>query len=455
MTIRTVILAAGHGKRMHSALPKVLHHLAGRPLLEHVIVTVLRLFPTLPPIIVYGHQGHVLRNQLAYYSACWIEQNEQLGTGHAVKQILPAVLETDQLLILYGDVPLISEQTLKRLIDLTPKDAIGLLTCIFSDPSGYGRIKRDQDGCVMEIVEEKDATLKELAITEINTGIYLIPANHLKKWLPHLENKNRQREYYLTDIISMAVQENISIQTVQPACVEEIYGVNDKIELAKLERFYQKQQAEKFMRQGVTVMDPARLDIRGEVKIGCDVLLDVNIIFEGHVIIGNECVIGPNTILRNTQLGDRVEVKANSVIDGAEIGADCVIGPFARIRPGTVLDTHIQVGNFVELKNSEVNKGTKINHLSYLGDSKIGKQVNIGAGTITCNYNGVNKYKTVIDDYAFIGSCTQLIAPVTIGEGATIGAGSTITRDAPPWQLTLTRVLQRSIKDWRRPEKKE
>ena len=455
MSIQAVILAAGQGKRMHSSLPKVLHPLAGKSLLEHVIHMALRIAPDVSPFIVYGHQGDILQDKLTHYNVHWIEQKEQLGTGHALAQTLPDMKNDDLVLVLYGDVPLIAEQTLRQLMQTTPEDAIGILTAHVSDPTGYGRIKRDEQNHIIGVVEEKDASKKELAITEINSGIYFVPAHFLKKWLPMLDNKNAQREYYLTDIIALAVQEKKTIHAVQPGVNEEIFGVNDRVQLAYLERFYQMSYAEKLMRQGVTIYDPTRFDIRGEVQIGRDVVIDVNVILEGRVIVGNNCVIGPNVLLRNVELGEHVEIKANSVIDGAEIASNCVIGPFARIRPGTVLAEDVHIGNFVEIKNSEINQSSKINHLSYIGDSEVGKRVNVGAGTITCNYDGANKYKTVIGDDVHIGSDTQLVAPVSIGEGATIGAGSTVTKNVPPNELTLTgRIEQRSIKNWRRPAKR-
>jgi bifunctional UDP-N-acetylglucosamine pyrophosphorylase/glucosamine-1-phosphate N-acetyltransferase len=455
MTIQIVILAAGQGKRMHSIVPKVLHELAGKSLLEHVIDTALRVADETSPIIINGHQGNKVASELAHYKVRWIEQKEQLGTGHAVLQALPAINEDDRVLVLYGDVPLISEDILKTLIASTPKSAIGMLTATLANPTGYGRIKRNKQQNIIGIIEEKDASEKEKAITEINSGIYFVPATYLKKWLPALENQNAQKEYYLTDIIACADKEKIQVHAVSPRHIEEILGVNDRVQLSQLERFYQLQQAEKLMRQGVTIYDPARLDVRGEVKVGRDVTIDVNVILEGHVVIGDECIIGPNVVLCNTELGARVEVKANSVIDSAEIATGCIVGPFARIRPGTVLASNAHIGNFVEIKNSIVGENSKINHLSYVGDSEVGKRVNIGAGTITCNYDGVNKHKTIIGDEAFIGSNSQLVAPIRIGEGATIGAGSTITEDAPAKQLTISRSRQQTIKDWQRPVKKE
>jgi bifunctional UDP-N-acetylglucosamine pyrophosphorylase/glucosamine-1-phosphate N-acetyltransferase len=452
MTIQTVILAAGQGKRMHSNLPKVLHRLAGKPLLQYVITTAFNVSP-LKPVIVYGHQGEILPQAFSQQDINWVLQKEQLGTGHALLQAGSFIPEQSQVLILYGDVPLITEQTLKKLIQNTPHDAIGMLTAHLENPYGYGRIKRDKHQHVIGIVEEKDAAQDERDIREVNPGIYLIPARYLKKWLPLIENKNAQKEYYLTDIISFAVKENISIHTEEPALIEEILGVNDRMQLAHLERFYQRQQAEKLMDQGVTLRDPMRLDIRGDVHIGRDVIIDVNVILEGRVSIGDECRIGANTVLRDVTLGQRVEVKANCVIEEAEIADDCIIGPFARLRPGALLKEKVHIGNFVEVKKSEIATGSKVNHLSYIGDTTIGQHVNIGAGTITCNYDGANKHKTMIEDEAFIGSGTLLIAPVTIGAGATIGAGSTITHDAPPNHLTLARVAQHTVSGWQRKKK--
>lgn len=446
MAIQVVILAAGQGKRMYSHYPKVLHHLAGKPLLEHVICTALTLSPDTPPIIVNGHLGHVLHTALAHYNVRWVEQKEQLGTGHALLQALTAIADEDQVLVLYGDVPLISVETLKNLLTTTPPQAVGMLTAQLSNPSGYGRIKRDQAQRVIGIVEEKDATKEERAITEINPGIYFVAARVLKKWLPHLQNNNAQKEYYLTDIIALCVQEHIPVHVVQPQAQEEILGVNNRAHLAQLERYYQRQYAEKLMAQGVTLYDPARLDIRGEVQVGRDVSIDINVIIEGRVVIGDQCSIGPNTILRNVELGPRVEVKANSIIDGAEIAADCIIGPFARIRPGTVLSEHVHIGNFVEIKNTIVDAKTKINHLSYMGDSEIGKDVNIGAGSITCNYDGINKHKTVIGDRVMVGSDTTLVAPITIHDDAYIATATTVRKDVPAQALVFN-VREEKIRE--------
>jgi bifunctional UDP-N-acetylglucosamine pyrophosphorylase/glucosamine-1-phosphate N-acetyltransferase len=455
MNIQIVILAAGQGKRMHSYHPKVLHQLAGKPLLEHVINTAYVIAPTQRPIIVFGHQGEKIQKIRTDHSICWVEQKEQLGTGHALLQTLQHIADGDRVLVLYGDVPLISVTTLEALIQETPTDALGMVTAKMQNPHGYGRIKRDAQQNMICIIEEKDADAAERTITEVNTGIYLAPAKKLKEWLPHLKNHNAQHEYYLTDIIPLAIKAGIAIHTVQPQVVEEVQGVNDRLQLANLERFYQLQVAEKLLRQGVTLYDPTRLDVRGEVSIGRDVVIDVNVILEGKVIIGDECVIGPHTILRDTELGPRVIIKANTQIEGAKIAADCTIGPFARIRPETTLAQQVHIGNFVEIKKSTIANGSKISHLSYIGDAHVGKEVNIGAGTITCNYDGVNKHRTIIGDDVFVGSCTQLIAPINVGKGATIGAGSTITQDVPADKLTLSRAPQLTVDNWHRPVKKE
>lgn len=455
MALNTVILAAGKGKRMHSDLPKVLHRLAGKPLLEHVVQTARTLDTKNPPIIVYGHQGERVKTALDYLPVKWVEQTEQLGTAHAVQQAISHLPTEGRVLILYGDVPLIESHTLKKFMAETPDDALGIITADLPDPTGFGRIIRNSQNNIIAIVEEKDATEKERAITEINTGIYLVSASHLQKWLPKITNHNAQQEFYLTDLIALAVNEKVSIQSMQPVQYEEILGINDRLQLACLERFYQERFAEKLMLQGVTLLDPHRFDARGDIHIAPDVSIDINVILEGQIKIGKGCVIGPHVLLRNVVLGDHVTIHAHSVLDGAEISDHCIIGPFARLRPGTQVERDAHVGNFVEIKNSRIGTASKVNHLSYIGDSDIGQHVNIGAGTITCNYDGINKHKTVIGDYAFIGSNTELVAPVTIGEHATIGAGSTITRNAPAHQLTLTRGQQRTIENWQRPGKKE
>jgi len=455
VSISIVILAAGQGKRMRSQRPKVLHCLAGKPLLEHVVRSTFDL-STAAPIIIYGHQGEIVRHTLTNLNITpltWVEQSEQLGTGHALRQALPHIPTENRVLVLYGDTPLITSETLQSFIRHTPVNALGIIIAQVPDPTGLGRIIRDKNNNIINIVEEKDATAAERAINEINSGIYFIPAGYLQKWLPKLKNHNAQQEFYLTDIISLAIQDNVPIYSQEPFHHEEILGINDCVQLAQSERFYQRRAAEKLMQQGVTFYDPHRFDLRGELSVGLDVVIDVNVIIEGRVTIGNHCVVGPNTVLRNVTLGDHVEIKENCVIDGAEIAEHCVIGPFARIRPGTHIASNVQIGNFIEIKNSFIDSGSKAHHVSYLGDSEIGKRVNIGAGTITCNYDGANKHKTIIGDDAFIGSNTELVAPVTVGAGATIGAGSTITRNAPPEQLTLCRGQQRSIAHWKRKQK--
>jgi len=448
---KTVILAAGQGKRMFSDTPKVLHFLAGKSLLQHVADTVATL-TTESPIIVFGHQGQLVKETLPNTPATWVEQKEQLGTGHALLQALPHIPDGQRVLVLYGDVPLINASTLKNLLN-TPENSLGLITANVSQPAGLGRIVRDAQNKIIDIIEEKDTTETQRAISEINSGIYYIPKKFLSNWLPALTNNNSQKEYYLTDIIRLAVKEHIPIYAVKPSYEEEILGVNDKIQLAHLERFFQKKLAEKLMQQGTTLADPTRIDIRGSLTVGKDIFIDVNVIFEGNVILGNRCQIGANSILKNVILGDDVEIKPHSVIEGAEINQSCVIGPFARIRPGTTLAANVHVGNFAEIKNSFIGENTKIHHVSYTGDSTLGKKVNIGAGTIVCNYDGVNKYRTTIEDGAFIGSNSSLVAPVNIGAGAIIGAGSIINRDAPPHQLTLARAQQTTIEGWKRRNK--
>lgn len=455
MTLRTVILAAGKGKRMHSELPKVLHKLAGKPMLEHVVQTAAQLDSTKQPIVIYGHQGEKVQRALDYLNVSWVEQTEQLGTGHAVQQTLEHLPQDGRVLVLYGDVPLIQVETLKHFIEQTPPHALGLMTAELPDPTGFGRIIRNSKNQIVSIVEEKDAKPKQRAIQEINTGIYLLPTDFLQQWLPQIKNNNAQQEFYLTDLIALAVKEKIEIHGMLVTDYEEILGVNDRLQLACLERSYQERYAKKLMLQGVTLLDPHRLDVRGTVEIAADVTIDVNVILEGFVKMGKGCVIGPNTLLRDVTLGDYVEIKANSVLDGAEVSDHCTIGPFARLRPGTTLSPQTHVGNFVEIKNSVIGAATKINHLTYIGDSDIGQRVNIGAGTITCNYDGVNKHKTIIGDDVFIGSNTSLVAPVKMNDGATIGAGSVITRDAPAQQLTLCRGQQRTVENWQRPRKKE
>ncbi|BCX81201.1 bifunctional UDP-N-acetylglucosamine pyrophosphorylase/Glucosamine-1-phosphate N-acetyltransferase [Methylomarinovum caldicuralii] len=450
--LNVVILAAGQGTRMRSDLPKVLHTIGGKPLLQHVYELAASLRPD-SLTIVYGHGGEQVRRRFSAWPVHWVEQVRQLGTGHAVQQALPH-LERGQVLILYGDVPLLRKPTLLRLLEAGAGGKLALLTVELEDPSGYGRIVRDSGtGQVLRIVEEKDATPEEKRIREVNTGILAVPAEALKVWLGRLNNDNAQGEYYLTDIIAMAVADGVPIETVG-AEPDEVEGINNKRQLAELERVWQRRQAEALMDLGVTLRDPERFDVRGEVEAGRDVEIDPNVMLEGRIRLGDRVRIGMGAVIRDAEIGDDVEILPYSVIDGVRVGAGCRIGPFARLRPETVLADHVHIGNFVEIKKSSVGSGSKINHLSYVGDSEVGSGVNIGAGTITCNYDGVNKHRTVIGDGAFIGSDTQLVAPVQVGEGATIGAGSTITRDAPAGKLTLSRSKQVTVEHWQRPQKK-
>jgi bifunctional UDP-N-acetylglucosamine pyrophosphorylase/glucosamine-1-phosphate N-acetyltransferase len=452
MHLGVLILAAGEGTRMRSCLPKVLHPLAGKPLLGHVIETARSITPD-QITIVYGHGGDMVCKELDSDDIHWVEQKERLGTGHAVLQALPHLERVDQVLILYGDVPLISGSTLVSLLSSLHLTDLALLTVDLPDPTGYGRIVRDRDDRVLRIVEQKDASERELEICEINTGIMAVSKNRLESWLSRIENNNAQNEYYLTDIISMAVDEGINIQVVHPNSEEEVMGVNDRVQLSHLERYYQHQQAITLMQQGVSLSDPNRIDIRGRLTTGKDVSIDINAIFIGEVQLGDGVRIGPNVTVTNSRIGADTEILANSVVEDAEVGANCRIGPFARIRPETSLSDHVHVGNFVEIKKSKIAHKSKINHLSYIGDSIVGSEVNIGAGTITCNYDGANKFQTVIGDRVFVGSDTQLVAPLKVADGSTIGAGSTITKDTPPDTLTLSRSKQVSVEGWIRPVK--
>jgi bifunctional UDP-N-acetylglucosamine pyrophosphorylase / glucosamine-1-phosphate N-acetyltransferase len=448
-----VILAAGRGTRMMSDLPKVLHPLAGRPMLAHLLDTARSLDP-LQICVVYGYGGEQVPQAIGDTDITWVLQAEQHGTGHAVQQVLPHLAGSGVTLILYGDVPLTTADTMRALTAVAVQDKLALLTVNMDDPSGYGRIVRDACGKVSAIVEHKDADAQTRTITEVNTGLMALPTHRLAGWLSRLSNDNAQGEYYLTDIIAMAVADGVAVQTCQPAHHREILGVNSKAQLAQLERLHQHEVANRLMTQGVTLLDPARLDVRGSLHCGRDVMIDVGCVFEGRVELGNNVSVGAHCVLQNVRIGAGTQIAAFSHLVDATVGADNRIGPFARLRPGTVLATDVHVGNFVEIKNSQVDDGSKINHLSYVGDSTVGKQVNIGAGTITCNYDGANKHRTVIEDNAFIGSDTQLVAPVTVGKGATIGAGSTITRDAPAGELTLSRSKQLTIPGWQRPVKK-
>ena len=451
--INVVILAAGKGTRMCSDLPKVLHKLAGKPLLAHVIDAARQLSPE-KIIVVYGYGGkQVVNNFKGQNDLIWVEQAEQLGTGHALQQTLNALDDDADTIVMLGDVPLISVSACKQLIQNTT--ALGLMTVLKQDPANYGRIVRNQDKQVTSIVEFKDADSKQKEIKEVNTGIMVIHNQNLKKWLGQLSNNNAQGEYYLTDIIALAVHDGYQINAEIVTDEISVEGVNNKLDLAKLERQFQLRLAQTLMNHGVTIVDPARLDVRGELKAGRDVEIDVGCIFEGKVTLADNVKIGAYSIIKDSQIGAGTQIYPNCQISDSTIGEQCHIGPFARIRPNTKLDAEVHIGNFVELKNTHVKKGSKANHLSYLGDADIGAEVNIGAGTITCNYDGANKHRTVIEDGAFIGSDTQLVAPVTIGKNATIAAGSTITKDAPANQLTVCRAKQQmSISGWKKPVKK-
>lgn len=458
MNLNVVILAAGKGTRMKSVMPKVLQPLAKRPLLVHVLTTTFALH-TSRVVVVYGHGGEQVKTcidkSFPDKPLAWAEQAQQLGTGHAVMQAMPNVDDDARVLVLYGDVPLTSTSTLERLINLVPENRLGLLTIHMDKPTGYGRILRDAHGRVMQIVEEKDATAEQKLVTEVNTGIMVASAKKLREWLPTLSSNNAQGEYYLTDIVKLANDDGTGVEAVVVSDPLEVEGVNDKRQLARLERLFQHRNAEHLMAMGATVADPARLDVRGHVSVGSDCFIDVNVVFEGNVTLGNHVEIGPNCVIIDSVIGNNSVIKANSILENAKLADHCDVGPFARLRPGTELAREAKVGNFVETKNARLGPHSKANHLTYLGDCDIGKDVNVGAGTITCNYDGANKHKTIIGDGAFIGSNSSLVAPVEIGEGATIGAGSTVTRKADANKLTVTRAKQTTIDGWQRPVKKK
>ena len=454
MPLSVVILAAGQGRRMRSSLPKVMHKLAGKTLLARVLDTASRL-PCRQIYVVYGEGGALAREAHPAPDAQWAEQKERLGTGHALAQVIDVIPDQDDVAVLYGDVPLLAQQTLEKLTAAAAETGFALLTAKLPDPAGYGRIIRDAKGKILKIVEEKDATDQEKSISEINTGTMVVKSRWLKKWLRQLSDDNAQKEYLLTDIVAMAVAEDIAAHSVEPVSEMEIAGVNDRAQLAFLERYHQFTQAQALMRQGVTLADPARFDLRGELQAGADVFIDVNVVIEGKVRLGNGVTIGPNCLVRDAELGDGVAVFSHCVIDNAIVGRGGKLGPFARIRPGTSLGEETQVGNFVEVKQATIKAGSKANHLAYIGDSEVGAGVNIGAGTITCNYDGAAKHKTLIGDDVFIGSNTELVAPVTINDGATIAAGATITKDVEAGALALSKREQKTIKNWRRPGKKQ
>ena len=450
--LHVVILAAGQGKRMRSSLPKVLHLLAGRPLLSHVAEAANSLGAARVHV-VHGHGGGSVREVMAAVRVEWVDQREQLGTGHAVALAMAGIPDEATVLVLYGDVPLVNRTTLHETATLAAGSGIALITAVVDDPTGYGRIVRDTEGHVRGIVEEGDASDEQRNIAEINTGILAAHAGKLRAWLRRVGCDNAQGEHYLPDVVALAVEEGLSVRTVPPEAIEEVLGVNDRVQLAALERFHQRRLADGLMRDGATLADPARIDIRGRVRTGSDVFIDVNVVFEGDVVLGDRVSIGPGCVIKDTSIERDTEVRAQCVIEGAHVGVACQIGPFARLRPDARLSRDARIGNFVEVKNSTIGEGSKASHLTYIGDSRIGRDVNVGAGVVTCNYDGAQKHTTVIGDNAFIGSGVMLVAPVAVHAGATIGAGSTIGKDAPADALTLTRAPQRTFEGWKRPRK--
>ncbi len=452
MKLAVVILAAGQGKRMNSALPKVLQPLAGKPLLQHVIDRARGLSPN-SLHVVFGHGGELVRMAMEHEPIKWALQAEQLGTGHALMQALPQIEDDAHVLVLYGDVPLVRTDTLRQLVDVAGPASLGLLTVNLVDPTGYGRIVRNARGAVQRVVEQRDAKPRELKIRECNSGILVAPAKRLRVWLGKLKNANAQGEYYLTDIIAMAVKDRVKVQPLVAPTEAEVLGVNDKTQLAELEAVYRAARARELMLAGATLIDPARVDVRGRVTVGRDVVIEPNVLFEGEVHLGDRARIGPNCVLRDMRIGADTVVHPNCVLERSEIGAACSIGPFARMRPDSKVEREAHIGNFVELKKTVLGVGSKANHLTYLGDAVIGSDVNVGAGTITCNYDGANKWVTTIEDGAFIGSGNMLVAPLTIGKGATTGAGSTISKEAPAGKLTVARSKQVTLDGWQRPVK--
>ncbi len=452
MALEIVILAAGQGTRMKSSLPKVLHPVAGRPMLQHVVETAAELNPKAIHIVI-GHGGEQVRQALSGFPLTWAVQGEQLGTGHAVMQAMPAISKDSVVLVLYGDVPLTQASTLRELVALA-QHGPALLTANLECPDGYGRIVRNTDGDLVAVVEHKDASEQQLAITEINTGLLAAPCSDLLRYLPRVKNENKQGEYYLPEVLALAVEENKKIGSCSAKTELEILGVNDRVQLNQVEREYQHRQAEALMRAGVSLADAARLDVRGTLTCSEDVTIDANVVFEGDVVLGRRVSIGPNCVIKDARIGDDSVINAMSHIDNAEIGADCSVGPYARLRPGTVLGSKSRVGNFVETKNAQIGAGSKVNHLTYIGDCDMGNEVNIGAGTITCNYDGVNKYRTSIGSGVFVGSNSTLVAPLTIEDNGFIGAGSTVTKKVEAGELAVGRARQRNIAGWDRPAKK-
>ncbi|MCJ2378480.1 bifunctional UDP-N-acetylglucosamine diphosphorylase/glucosamine-1-phosphate N-acetyltransferase GlmU [Vibrio sp. ZSDZ34] len=453
MKFSAVVLAAGKGTRMYSNMPKVLHTLAGKPMVKHVIDTCQNV-GSQNIHLVFGHGGEQMQQTLSAESVNWVLQAEQLGTGHAVDQASPHIADDEKVLVLYGDVPLISEQTIENLLDAQPNGGIALLTVVLDNPAGYGRIVR-RNGPVIAIVEHKDATEEQKLIKEINTGVLVATGGDLKRWLSGLSNNNAQGEYYLTDVIAAAHAEGRAVEAVHPANPIEVEGVNDRAQLARLERAFQSMQAQTLLEQGVMLRDPSRFDLRGQLQCGMDVEIDTNVIIEGSVTLGDNVIIGTGCVLKDCEIDDNTIVRPYSVIEGATVGEKCTVGPFTRLRPGADMRNDSHVGNFVEVKNARLGEGSKANHLTYLGDAEIGQRTNVGAGVITCNYDGANKFKTVIGDDVFVGSDSQLIAPVTIADGATVGAGSTVTKDVAKDELVISRARERRIANWQRPVKKK
>jgi bifunctional UDP-N-acetylglucosamine pyrophosphorylase/glucosamine-1-phosphate N-acetyltransferase len=450
-----VILAAGQGTRMRSKLPKVLHKVAGKPMVGHAIDTARQLGASAIHVVI-GHGAEQVKD---YFSGSndvnWVIQQEQLGTGHAVAQAMSDIGDEKTVLVVYGDVPLVAADTLQQLVETANEQTLALLTVTLETPTGYGRIVRNSEGAVQAIVEQKDANDEQLKITEVNTGILAVAASKLAQWLPTLSSENAQGEYYLTDIISLSVGEGMTVTALHPNSAMEVEGANNREQVAGLERFYQQQQAKRLMAEGTSLADPSRIDIRGNVTVGQDIFIDVNCVFIGEVTIGDDVTIGPNCVIENTSIGSNTVIKANSVIENAQIASHCDIGPFARLRPGSVLADKAKVGNFVELKNTTLGEGSKVNHLSYVGDSEVGIGCNIGAGTITCNYDGANKFKTTLGNNVFIGSNSTLVAPIKISDNSFVGAGSTVTKAVPSDSLAIARGKQRNIEGWQRPVKSE
>lgn len=451
--LSVVILAAGKGTRMYSDLPKVLHKVAGKPMVKHVIDTAKQLNAAQIHLI-YGHGADLLKQRLADEPVNWVFQAEQLGTGHAMQQAAPFFADDENILMLYGDAPLITTETLQKLIAAKPENGIALLTVNLENPTGYGRIIR-QDGNVTAIVEQKDANAEQLKITEVNTGVMVSDGASFKKWLARLDNNNAQGEYYMTDVIGLANQDGFKVVAVQATDMMEVEGANNRLQMAALERYFQRKQAQKLLLAGVSLTDPERFDLRGELEHGKDVEIDINVIIEGNVRLGNRVKIGAGCVLKNVEIADDVEIKPYSVLENAVVGEKAAIGPFSRLRPGAELAAETHVGNFVEIKQAKVGKGSKVNHLTYIGDAEIGRDCNIGAGVITCNYDGANKFKTVIGDNVFVGSDSQLIAPVTIADNVTVAAGATVTDNVAAGELVISRVRQRHIPNWKRPTKKK